>query len=107
MVDGNLTGTGRKAVRVTGFCPRGVSCGTEGKLGVGAGAGEAGAGRDKQWEERAGDGQPEETGKRSRKAAVTFAWPRHCESAVPEDGGAGDGYQREQLSSGGGSRGAT
>lgn len=48
-MDGNLTGTGRKAVRVTGFCPRGVGCETEGKLGVGAGPGGAGAGRGKRW----------------------------------------------------------
>lgn len=47
-MDGKLTGTGRKAVRVTGFYPRGVNSETEGKSGVGAGAGEAGAGRDKQ-----------------------------------------------------------
>lgn len=37
MVDGKLTGTGRKAVRVMGFRPLGFSCESEGKFGVGAG----------------------------------------------------------------------
>ena len=99
LVDGKLTGTGKKAGKIMGFHPRGFSCKSEGKLGVGAGLGETGAGQDKQSERREllMDNLMEK-GKRAGKAAVTFALLMNCKSVVTEDDGdTRDGYQREKL----------
>jgi len=46
-VDGKFTGTGKKAGKVVGFHPLGFSYKSEGKLDVGVGVGETGAGQDK------------------------------------------------------------
>lgn len=98
LVDGRLTGTRKKADKVMGFHPPAFSCKSEGKLGVWAGVGEAGAGQDKQSERRElmMDNLMEK-GKRARKAAVIFALLMNCKSVVTEyDGGTPDGHQREK-----------
>lgn len=83
LVDGKLTGTGKKAGKVMGFHPQGFSCKSEGKLGVGAGVEESGAGQNKRSErgELVMDNVMEK-GKRVRKAAVTFALLMTCKSGV-------------------------
>lgn len=82
----NLEVQGRKPSKSWGFII-GLPCKSEGKMGVRAGVGEAGAGQDMQSErgELVMDKRMEK-GKRARKAAVTFALLMNCQSAVTEGG---------------------